>query len=84
MIGLRIVGWAVGLVVVGASVSVRAAEEAAAPELHNVVQDPGQASNVYAEHADVASDLLVRYLEYLRKIGATEQQIDNRRPLGGG
>ena len=58
------------------------AAEAAEPELHNVVQDPKQEHNVIADNTELASGLLIKYLEYLREIGAEEEQIDGRRPLG--
>jgi len=58
------------------------AEEAAEPELHNVVQDPKQERNVIAENLPVAEQLHAKYLAYLARIGATEEQVENRRPLG--
>jgi hypothetical protein len=58
------------------------AEEAAEPELYNVVQDPKQERDVIAENLPVAEELHAKYLAYLAQIGATEEQVENRRPLG--
>ncbi len=61
--------------------SLQHAEEAAPPELYNTIADPAQQDNVFDQNVSVAEALHAKYLDYLREIGCTDEQIENRRAL---
>ncbi len=57
------------------------AAEAAPPELYNTIADPAQQNNVFEQNVSVAEALHAKYLDYLRQIGCTDEQIEGRKPL---
>ncbi|RLG97045.1 hypothetical protein DRO29_03710, partial [Candidatus Bathyarchaeota archaeon] len=50
------------------------------PELYNLKRDPNQTRNLYEEHKDVAEDLHLKMLEFLKEMGASEEVISMWRP----